>query len=172
MQFSPRSMDIGRTANENMYIVYSPSMLLAYIINYQRYNYETYVCLFHVHVNRLLWIGRLLWIALQSYIKLFSPQSKQYKNSPWGGLEQKQIMQIHFCLFFAHQLSKSTDSCLFFLTNEFLSPNWDNFWYFFYFPQSMHGEIWGYYSKYKYGFFIPRLLLYRDFLFLTFPACF
>ena len=45
LQFSPRSMDIGRTANENMYIVYSPSMLLAYIINYQRYNYETYVCL-------------------------------------------------------------------------------------------------------------------------------
>ena len=134
------------------YIVYSPSMLLAYIINYQRYNYETYVCLFHVHVNRLLWIGRLLWIALQSYIKLFSPQSKQYTNSPWGGLEQKQIMQIHFCLFFAHQLSKSTDSCLFFLTNEFLSPNWVNFWYFFTFHNLYMGRYWDN-SKYKYVFF-------------------
>ena len=146
LQFSPRSMDIGRTANENMYIVYSPSMLLAYMINYQRYNYETYVCLFHVHVNRLL------WIALQSYIKLFSPQSKEYTNSPWGGLEQKQIMQIHFCLFFAHQLSKSTDSCLFFLTNEFLSPNWVNFWYFFTFHNLYMGRYWDN-SKYKYVFF-------------------
>ena len=80
------------------YIVNSLSMLLAYIINCQRYNYEKHVCLLHVHVNRLL------WIALLSYIKLFSPQSKQYTNTKsLGRFGTKQIMQIHFCLFFGHQ---------------------------------------------------------------------